>query len=151
MYHRSLVTIVSLALFLGFASYSQAQIVQEVDPVLRGAIAAADPGAGQISSTRCAACHTFDENGPNRVGPNLYGIVGRVIGGKEGFNYSPPFQQLMAAGDMWTFEKLDDFLADPRGTVPGTRMAVPGIASEADRHSLIEYLRTLSVSPFPLE
>ncbi|MCC6983159.1 MAG: cytochrome c family protein [Bauldia sp.] len=149
MNHRNLATVVAFVLLLGFSS-SQGE-AQEADPALRSAIAAADPGAGQSVSTRCSACHTFDENGQNRVGPNLYGVVGRGIGGKEGFNYSPPFQQLMAAGDTWTFERLDGFLADPRGTIPGTRMAVPGITDEADRHNLVAYLRTLSASPVLLE
>lgn len=149
MSRRGLVTFAAFALLLSFSS-GEGQ-AQEVDPALRSAIAAADPGAGQSVSTRCSACHTFDENGPNRVGPNLYGVVGRVIGAKEGFNYSPPFQQLLAAGDTWTFEKLDDFLADPRGAIPGTRMAVPGITNEADRYNLVAYLRSLSASPAPLE
>ena len=148
MSHRSLVATTSFALLLSFSSAGR---TQEVDTALRSAVAAADAAAGQSVSTRCSACHTFDENGPNRVGPNLYGVVGRVIGSKEGFNYSPPFQALATAGDAWTFEKLDDFLADPRGTVPGTRMAVPGITNEADRHNLTAYLRSLSASPLPLQ
>lgn len=148
-YRRVLIGIASL---LGMIVVSESGHTQDgVDPVLRAAIAGADVAAGQALSLRCVACHTFDAGGADRVGPNLYEVVGRVKGGKENFNYSPAFQALAAAGSIWTYEDLNSFLADPRVAIVGTRMGVAGISGDADRHNLIAYLRSLSASPAPLE
>ena len=115
------------------------------------ALAAADVAAGEAFSRRCAACHSFGAGEPNRVGPNLYDIVGRVIGGHEGYSYSDAFVALKTAGETWTYEKLDAFLTNPRADIPGTKMSFAGIPAEGDRHNLIAYLRTLSATPAPLQ
>jgi cytochrome c len=113
-------------------------------PVL---LAEADPAAGQSVARRCAACHTFDKDGPNRVGPNLWGIVGRPIGGHAGFSYS---SAMAGHGGEWTYEDLDHFIADPKGYAPGTKMAFAGIRRDTERANLLAYLRTLSDDPAPL-
>lgn len=114
------------------------------------AIAAADVAAGQTFAARCAGCHSMDASGANRVGPGLYDVVDRVIGAHPGYNYSPAMAALGTAGETWTYERLDEFLLNPRGDVPGTKMGFAGVPDAGDRANLIAYLRSLSADPAPL-
>ncbi|ACJ00764.1 c-type cytochrome [Rhodospirillum centenum] len=111
-------------------------------------LAAADPQAGQKASRPCLACHTFEKGGPTRVGPNLWNIVNASHAHMEGFAYSDAMKALQ--GKPWDYEALNRFLADPRGTVPGTKMIFAGIKNQKDRADLIAWLRTLSDEPAPL-
>jgi cytochrome c len=111
-------------------------------------LAAADPAAGEKVAKKCASCHSFDNGGPNKVGPNLWGVVGRNMGTHEGFNYSSAMAG--RSGDTWTYENLNHFLTRPRDFVEGTKMTFAGIRSPEDRANLLAYLRTLSDSPVPL-
>jgi cytochrome c len=95
----------------------------------------------------CAACHTFDAGGANRLGPNLHNIVGQDIASVEGFNYSPALQALEG---VWDDEHLDAFLADPRDYAPGNRMAFAGVRDPAQRADIIAYLRSITDDPPPL-
>lgn len=113
-------------------------------PVL---LAKADATKGQTAAKKCAACHTFEKGGPNKVGPNLYGVVGRPVASHEGFNYSAA---LKAKGGNWSFEEIDHFIANPKGYVPGTAMAFAGVAQAGERADILAYLRTLADNPQPL-
>ena len=113
-------------------------------------LADADTAAGEAFSRACVACHTFEQGGPNRVGPNNWGVVGAVAGHIEGFRYSRAMQELHDAGEIWTYEALDAYLLNPREFLPGTTMAYAGIRNLEDRANVIAWLRTLSDDPVPL-
>lgn len=110
-------------------------------------LTAANVEAGQAVAKKCVACHAFDKDGKNGVGPALYDIVGRAIGGVEGFGYSTALKD---KGGEWDYEALNAFLANPREYAAGTKMAFAGLKSAKDRADLILYLRSLSESPKPL-
>ena len=83
-------------------------------------LASADPAAGETTAKKCGACHTFDEGEPNKVGPNLYGVVNRPIASHEGFEYSRRDARLRRqANGTWTFEHLNTFLHDPKADRAG--------------------------------
>jgi cytochrome c len=101
-----------------------------------------DPKHGQAVVQRaCAACHTFNQGGPTRVGPNLFGVTARQIADVPGYNYSPALKSHQ--GQHWDQGDLDAFLKSPRSFAPGTRMTFPGISSDQDRRDVIAYLESL--------
>ncbi|GAB4229750.1 MAG: cytochrome c family protein [Methyloligellaceae bacterium] len=110
-------------------------------------LAAANPDKGKSVAKKCTACHSFEKGGPNKIGPNLYGVVGRDIAAVDGFAYS---EALKSKEGNWTYEALDHFLANPKGFVPGTKMAFAGVKKAQQRADLILYLRSFSDNPPPL-
>lgn len=110
-------------------------------------LAAASPENGQKVAKACAACHSFDKGGANKVGPNLYGTVGAPKGHIQGFSYS---DALVKTGGSWTYDELNKFLYDPKGYAPGTKMTFAGLKKDEDRAAVIAYLRSLADSPQPL-
>ena len=105
---------------------------------------AGDPEAGKRVFNQCAACHTINQGGPNRVGPNLHGVIGRKAGSVEGFRYSGPMKQKGEEGLVWTEEALHPYLKNPREVVPGTIMAFPGLRQEQQINDVIAYLKQQS-------
>jgi len=102
---------------------------------------------GESVSKQCHACHTLEKGGPNRVGPNLWNIVGSARGEGRGFNFS---SAMKSKGGTWTYDELNKFLAGPQQYIPGTKMTFAGVKDDQKRAELIAYLRTLSDSPKPL-
>ena len=102
---------------------------------------------GEQAAKKCAACHDFTKGGPNKVGPNLFGIVGDKKGEGRGFNYSAAMQ---AKGGTWTIDDLSQFIDNPKGFVPGTAMGFAGIQKGSERADVIAYLNSLSDNPAPL-
>jgi len=125
----------------------EAPAAESVLPLL----ASADVSAGEAVFKRCGACHTIEQGGPNKVGPNLWGVVDRPIAGHEGFSYSSALTEFSEGGQKhWTYENLDHFLTSPKGLVPGTAMSFAGLGSVQDRANLIAYLRTMADQPAAL-
>ena len=116
-------------------------------PPIGARLAEADVAAGEKAAKKCAVCHTFDNGGPARLGPNLWNVVGAAKAGKADFRYSSVLADL---GGAWTYEDLDAFLEKPKTFAKGTKMAFPGIKSGGQRADLIAFLRAQSDSPAPL-
>jgi cytochrome c len=111
-------------------------------------LASADVGKGENAAKKCAACHTFDKGGPNRVGPNLFGVVGRAKASPgAGFNFSAA---LKAKGGDWSIDDLNKFLLNPKAFVPGTAMAFAGLPRGSERADILAYLNSKADSPAPL-
>lgn len=111
-------------------------------------LANANAEAGQAAARACQACHTFEQGAANRVGPNLWNILGKPIASVEGFAYSDALKS--KSGETWTYETLSQFIQNPRQYAPGTKMTYGGMRRDDQRADLIAYLRTLSDSPQPL-
>src|SRR5690606_25330067 len=109
----------------------------EAEKPIAELLASADPKAGQSAVKKCVTCHTFGKGEPNRVGPNLYGVVGREKGSYEGFAYS---DAIKSKGGTWTFEDLNAFIRNPKGFAPGTKMSYAGDKRDSDRANIIAYL-----------
>lgn len=110
-------------------------------------LATASVQKGEAAAKKCQACHTFAKGEPNRVGPNLWGVVGDHKGEGRGFNFSAAMK---GKGGTWTDDDLNQFLTSPKGFVPGTAMGFAGISKESERADVIAYLHTLADTPVPL-
>jgi len=106
-------------------------------PELSGAVAQ-DAERGERLFRRCVVCHTATEGGANKVGPNLFGVVGRDIATKEGFRYS---KALLALEGSWTEGALNQYLLSPRTYARGTKMAFAGLRKTQDRTDVIAWLK----------
>jgi cytochrome c len=113
-------------------------------PVL---LAAASPEEGQGEAKKCAACHSFEQGGASKIGPPLWGVVDRDIASVAGFAYS---DALLERDGTWTFDALNEFVTNPKGFAPGTKMAFAGIKDPEDRADVLVYLRSLAENPVPL-
>jgi cytochrome c len=118
-------------------------IFDAVKPLL----ATAKPDSGAATFKVCTACHAGEKGGANKVGPALWGIVGRPKGSADGFNYSASLKGL---GGDWTYDKLAGFINNPKAYAAGTKMVYGGIADPEKLADLLAYLGTLSDNPVPL-
>ena len=110
-------------------------------------LAKANPAKGAPAFDACRGCHSIEEGGATLLGPNLWSVINRPVASVGGFEYSDALKEF---GGNWELERLDEFLADPAGTVPGTRMAVGGVTGAAGRTDLIAYLNQNSATPLPI-
>jgi cytochrome c len=110
-------------------------------------LAVADPAKGEGLIKQCVSCHSFEKGGPNKVGPNLYGVIGNKHAHLDGFGYSAAMKE--KHGEDWTFEAIDAFLANPKAAIPGTAMSFLGIKRAEQRADLIAWMNQNSDSPLP--
>jgi cytochrome c len=109
-------------------------------------VANASAERGAQLAKQCMICHNLQEGQGPKVGPDLYGVVGRPVASMQNFHYSAA---LKAKGGTWTFDALNKWLTDPRADVPGTAMTFAGISNEKQRADVVAYLNTLSAHPLP--
>ena len=126
------------------APVAEAPTLEPIGPLL----ASADVAAGIKVAKKCTNCHTFEQGGADRIGPNLYDIMGQNIAANPNYNYSRALDD--KAAEVWDYENMNAFIAKPRDWAPGTKMSFAGIRKAGDRADLILYLRSLSGSPAAL-
>jgi cytochrome c len=114
---------------------------------IAGMLPTANASAGEDTFKKCAACHTNTKGGENKVGPNLWNIIGRPVGQVAGFNYS---DAMKGKGGNWNWDALAQYLRDPRGNMPGNKMAFAGLTDDADLAEMLVYLRKLGDTPAEL-
>jgi len=129
------------------AEKSSAEAAPAVAPIAP-LLAKADVAKGQADTKACQACHDFTKGGPNKVGPNLWGVLDRPIASHPGFTYSDALKA--KSGDKWTFENLNHFIHKPKDFAPGTKMGFAGLKDDQKRADVILYLHSLSDNPVPL-
>ena len=117
------------------------------DAPIAVAMKTSDADTGKSLTKACQACHSFDKGGANKVGPNLWGIVGRKPASHEGYVYS---EAMKAKAGVWGYEELYAYLANPKGVVVGTKMTYAGMPKFEDRANVLAYLRTLADAPMPM-
>ena len=129
------------------ASGDEAAQEQEQAMELSELLAVASADSGQAVAKKCTACHTFEQGGANKIGPALWGVVGRDIASLPDFSYSSALGEKQG---VWDYEALNEFVTSPKGWAPGTKMTFAGLSKPQDRGDLLLYLRSLSDNPAPL-
>ena len=104
-------------------------------------LAIADINEGEKYIKKCGVCHSFKNDGKNKLGPNLYNVFNRKIASMEGFSYSKALKDI---GSNWNENNLDSFLLSPKKWVPGTKMVFVGIKNDQERANVIKYLQILN-------
>ncbi len=97
---------------------------------------------------KCAACHSIDEGGKNKIGPALWGVLGRQAGSLPDYKYS---KAMAAYGKKWSFEEMNGFLIKPKDWITGTKMSYAGLKSEKDRAAVILFMNENTNNPLPLQ
>ncbi len=119
----------------------------EKDPPLAQLLASASVASGKKAFKKCKSCHNAAKGAKNKIGPNLWNVVGNKKAGVAGFKYSGALKGL---GGSWSYEDLNAFLKSPKRFAKGTKMTFSGVKKAGDRAALIAYLRSLSPAPKPL-
>ena len=121
------------------------EVVEKVD--IAALLSLGDINHGEKVFKKCSACHLVNKGGDNKIGPALYGVLGRKVASIESYKYS----KAMASYDKkWTFEEMNGYLKKPQRYIKGTKMAFAGLRKEKDRASVILYLNKNSDNPLPL-
>ena len=118
------------------------EVIEKIDIV--AVMAQGDVTRGEKIFKKCAACHSINKGGKNKIGPALYNVVGRKVGDVADYKYS---KTLASYDKEWTFEELNGFLIKPAAYLKGTKMSYAGLRKEADRASVIKYLNQNGDNP----
>ena len=118
------------------------EVVEKID--IAAIMALGEVASGEKIFKKCAACHSINKSGKNKIGPALYNVVGRAVGGLDDYKYS---KALASYGKEWTFEELNGFLQKPAAYLKGTKMSYAGLRKEKDRASVIKYLNQNNDTP----
>ena len=97
---------------------------------------------------KCSACHSIGKGDPNKIGPNIFGVLNRRAGSVSGYKYS---KAMLAYGKVWSFEEINGFLTKPKDWIKGTKMSFAGLKNAKDRAAVILYLNEKTNSPLPLQ
>ena len=97
---------------------------------------------------KCAACHSIDEGGKNKIGPALWGVLGRQAGSLPDYKYS---KSMAAHGKKWSFEEMNGFLIKPKDWIKGTKMSFAGLKNAKERAAVILYMNENSSNPLPIQ
>jgi len=97
---------------------------------------------------KCLACHSIEKGGPNKIGPNIFGVLNRKAGSISGYKYS---KAMLAYGKVWSFEEMEGFLTKPKDWIKGTKMSFIGLKSAKDRAAVILYMNENTDNPLPLQ
>ena len=124
---------------------SKSQVAEDVKKIdIVAIMALGDVVNGEKIFKKCVACHSINKGGKNKIGPALYNVVGREVGGLDNYKYS---KALASYGKEWTFAELNGFLKKPSSYLKGTKMSYAGLRKEKDRASVIKYLNQNSDVP----
>ena len=126
-------------------SETKTETSEEVD--ISSLLALGDIKHGEKVFKKCTACHVIEKGGANKIGPALYGVLGRKVAAIGDYKYS---QALEDYGKLWTFEEMNGYLRKPQSWIKGTKMSFAGLRKEKDRASVILYLNKYSDSPLQL-
>ncbi|MDI9637222.1 cytochrome c family protein [Kamptonema cortianum] len=129
------------------SSEASAEVAKKGPAPIEPLLAAANVQQGEVAFKKCTSCHTIEKGGPNRIGPDLYGVVGAPKGQHQGYAYSSALEK---KGGTWTLDDLNEWLYSPRDFVPGTKMSFAGVKDDKERADLIAYMMKQSDSPMPL-
>ena len=129
------------------ASASVADVAVVAGPSIEELLQTASMEKGMSVFKKCAACHTPESGGRNKIGPNLYGVVGKDVATHADFRYS---DAMLAQEGGWSYELLNKYLTKPKEAIPGNKMVFVGLKKDSDRASVILYLRSLSDAPLEL-
>ena len=123
-------------------STEETKVVEVVN--IKALLAMGDMAHGEKVFKKCTACHMIAADGKNKIGPNLWGVIGRKAGSITDYKYS---KAMVAYAKEWTFEEMNSYLIKPQAYIKGTKMAFAGLRKEKDRASVILYMNSKSASP----
>ena len=123
-------------------STEETKVLEVVD--IKALLAMGDMAHGEKVFKKCTACHMIAADGKNKIGPNLWGVIGRKAGSITDYKYS---KAMVAYAKEWTFEEMNSYLIKPQAYIKGTKMAFAGLRKEKDRASVILYMNSKSASP----
>ena len=126
-------------------SETKIETVEKVD--IAALLSLGDMAHGEKVFKKCSACHVVEKGGANKIGPSLYGVLGRKVAAINDYKYS---KALTEYNKEWTFEEMNGYLLKPQAWIKGTKMSFAGLRKEKDRASVILYLNKFSDNPLPL-